>query len=168
MRRIIANHSAGLYLKPGEVIISRNPILVSTILGSCVAVTMFSPIRNLGAICHAVYPHVRPGEPSLHSVDTAIRHIHRKMIEYGGDADMVVKLFGGAQVLTGSDYGENRKTIGELNVIESYRTLDQLGLVITKKDVGGFRGRKLLFSLKTGDVFLRRLKSRANALWLGE
>lgn len=168
MRRIITEHSAGAYLKPGEVVFSRNPVLVSTILGSCVAVTIFSPELRCGAICHAVYPDAANKEPSLHFVDTAIRHIYSKMIENGCGREIVVKLFGGAKVLATQEAGNTRRTIGELNVIQARQTLNQLGLIIAKQDVGGIQGRKLLFSIKTGEVFLRRLKTSANAYWLGE
>lgn len=166
MRSIIASHSGNAYLKPGEVIISRNPILVSTILGSCVAITMYSPCLNTGAICHAMFPHNVKAEASLCFVDTAIRHIYHMMTEYGGKADLVVKLFGGAQVLASCDYADSRTSIGELNVLQARRTLLQLDLPIAKMDVGGPRGRKLLFSIKTGDVYLRKLKTASNSMYL--
>ncbi len=168
MRNFIAGHSSEVFLKPGEVIISRNPIMVSTILGSCVAITLYSPAKKLGAICHAVHPHSVNREPSLQTVETAIRYIHCKMIEYGGKEDMVIKLFGGARVLAGGNCHDDRKTIGELNVIEAEKTLAHLGLVLAKKDVGGCQGRKLLFSLKTGEIFLRRLQNSAHTFWPGE
>ena len=38
MKRIIAEHPCNAFLKPGEVIVSHNPILVNTVLGSCVAI----------------------------------------------------------------------------------------------------------------------------------
>lgn len=167
MKSIIAIHSVNVYLKPGEVIVSRNPILVSTILGSCVAITMYSPSKNIGAICHAVFPNNVNKGASLHYVDTAIRHIYRKMTEYGGIAGMVVKLFGGARVLN-SDYSDNRKSIGELNVLQAKNTLLHLDLQIAREDVGGSRGRKLLFSIKTGDVHLRRLRLTGNVFCAGE
>lgn len=157
MRGTNTTHRGNVYLKPGEVIISRHPIQISTILGSCVAVTMYSPATCTGAICHAIFPHIANQENRLHYVDPAIRYIYSKMIEYGGKPNMEVKLFGGAQVLSGSDYGDIRRSIGEMNILQARKTLQQLGLHIAKEDVGGSRGRKLLFSLKTGEVLLRRL-----------
>jgi chemotaxis receptor (MCP) glutamine deamidase CheD len=41
MNRLIAEHHGNAYLKPGEAIVSPHPILVSTVLGSCIAVTMY-------------------------------------------------------------------------------------------------------------------------------
>jgi chemotaxis receptor (MCP) glutamine deamidase CheD len=40
------------FLKPGEIVFSSEPLLVTTLLGACVAVTRFSPRQRFGAICH--------------------------------------------------------------------------------------------------------------------
>lgn len=157
MKEIIAGHSSIVFLKPGEIIVSRTPILVSTILGSCVAVTMYSPGKKVGAICHAMYPHNPEKKESFLYVETAIRNIYGKMTEYGGKDDMAVKLFGGAQVLTCSLNTGTIKTIGEQNIAQATKTLDELDLKITGTDIGGMRGRKLFFSIMTGDIYLRKL-----------
>ncbi len=168
MRDIIDGHSSNVYLKPGEVIISQNPIMVSTILGSCIAVTMFSPSKKIGAICHAMFPCNPTDDVNVQYTDSAIRVIYSKMMEYTGKSDLIVKLFGGAKVLTGAEYGDNRMSIGEQNISQAKRTLQELGLAIANSDVGGLQGRKLLFSIKTGDVYRRRLKHAGNALYVGE
>lgn len=170
MRRFVASHCSSVYLKPGEVIISHNPILVSTILGSCVAVTLFSPSTKIGAICHAMYPcnPVTSDHTNVHYVDTAIAFIYKKMNEYAGKSDLIVKLFGGAKVLAASEYGETRKSIGEQNILQAKTTLAQFGMAIATADIGGSRGRKLLFSMKTGDVYLRKLRLSGNTPCIGE
>ncbi len=167
MRDSIDGHCSNVYLKPGEVIISKNPILVSTILGSCIAVTMFSPGKKIGAICHAMYPCNPTVDVNVQYVDSAIRVIFSKMMEYTGKSDLIVKLFGGAKVLTGGEYGEDRMAIGEQNISQAKKTLSELGLAIANSDIGGLRGRKLLFSIKTGDVYRRRLRHAGNAVCVG-
>lgn len=169
MRDIIAEHSIHAYLKPGEIIISQNPILVSTILGSCVAITMFSTNSKVGAICHAMYPKNPMGKASNHYVDSAILSLIQKMADYGAGADVTVKLFGGAQVLgSGGKDGVGRTTIGAQNIFEAKQVLERLGLAIASANVGGSQGRKLLFSIKTGDVYLRKLRLTGNACSVGE
>lgn len=158
MKSIIADHRHNPFLKPGEVIISPDPILVSTVLGSCVAVTMFCPETGIGAICHAMLPVNLKLDDNFLYVDTAIRHLHHKMLKHAGGGNLVVKLFGGAQVLSGVHGGGFKQSVGEQNILQATRTLEQLGLLIAKSDVGGKVGRKLFFSMKTGDVYLRKLK----------
>jgi chemotaxis protein CheD len=166
MREFIDSHSCNVFLKPGEAVVSRKPILVSTILGSCISVTMFSPALGVGAICHAMFPNAPPREENLAYVEPALRHIHRKMMEYGAAGPIEVKLFGGAAVLGGCSQTSLPKSVGAQNVASARRVLEELRLPIAKADTGGNRGRKLLFSMKTGDVYLRRLRpSDATLYW---
>ena len=103
-----------------------------------------------------------PNNPENHHnllyVETAVRNLYDKMSGYGGKDDMVVKLFGGAQVLANGGYRVDRKTVGEQNVSQAKKILEELGLSITSTDIGGTQGRKLFFSIKTGAVYLRKLK----------
>lgn len=164
MKGLLASHKHNYYLKPGEVLVSRKPVLVTTVLGSCVAVTMFSPSQCVGAICHAMLP----GQPNrtndLLYVETAVRYLYGKMVKYGAIGDMVVKLFGGAQVLDIANYSSTRLTVGEQNVAQAEEVFKELGLTVTKADVGGVRGRKLFFSIKNGDVYLRRMGVRSDLI----
>lgn len=164
MKHLIDAHDHHFYLKPGEVLISRAPLLVTTVLGSCVAVTLFSPRLMAGAICHAMLPQYPGQADDLIYVDTAVRYIHGKMLKYGAVDDMVVKLFGGAQVLDAANYSATRMTIGEQNVKQAEAVLAALGLTVSKADTGGVRGRKLFFSMKTGDVYLRRMGVRCDLI----
>lgn len=166
MRAFIESHSQHVFLKPGEAVVSRRPILVSTILGSCISVTMFSRVLGVGAICHAMFPKATANQKGLAYVEPALRHIHRKMVEYGAAETLEVKLFGGAAVLATLNQTSLPKSIGNQNLAAAKQVLEALGLAIARADIGGNRGRKLLFSLKTGDVYLRRLRpSDATLYW---
>lgn len=158
MKSLIASHAHTIYLKPGEVLVTRTPVLVSTVLGSCVAVTMYSASRGFGAICHAMLPENVGRSPDLRYVDTALRHIYEKLLEYGVGSDLVVKLFGGAQVLNIGGRSPQKRTVGDQNVAMAEAMLASLGLVVTASDTGGVRGRKLFFCTRSGDVFVRHMR----------
>lgn len=168
MSGISSGNDTNVYLKPGELIVSRHPILVSTILGSCVAVTMYAQRKRIGAICHAMFPTNPTGSANVQYVDSAIYYLYGKMTEYTAKSELIVKLFGGARVLAASEYGEDRKAIGEQNIAQAQQTLAELGLAIAKSDIGGLRGRKLVFSIRTGDVYLRKLRMTGNIMCVGE
>lgn len=158
MKDLVASHTHKIYLKPGEVVVARKQLLVSTVLGSCISVTMFSPSRGIGAICHAMLPDCGGMTGDLRYVDTSLPHIYRKVLEYGAGSDLVVKLFGGAQVLDVSDYSDTRRTVGEQNVTRALEILAVLGLVVADADTGGFVGRKLYFCTRDGAVYIRRMR----------
>jgi len=164
MKQVVDSHKVNIYLKPGEAVVSRRPVLVTTVLGSCVAVTMFSPKAGAGAICHAMLPSNSCTRNDLLCVDTAVHYIYRKMVAYGAGNDMVIKLFGGAQVLDTANYSSERLTIGEQNVARAEEALGMLGLSVAKANTGGICGRKLLFSIKNGDVYLRKMGARPDLI----
>lgn len=162
MKGLIASHTHNIYLKPGEVLVTRTPVLVSTVLGSCVAVTMFSASCGFSAICHAMLAENAGREEDLRYVDTALRHLSRCIVKHGVGNDLVVKLFGGAQVLDVADSRSSKLTIGEQNVAKADEMLASLGLTVTARDTGGMHGRKLFFCTRSGDVYLRRMRGRQN------
>jgi chemotaxis protein CheD len=156
MKKLIALHSRHIYLKPGEIVVAYEPTLVSSVLGSCVAVTMFSPARRIGAICHAMLPHSDGRSDDLRYVDSAVQHIFQKM-RACGVTDLVVKMFGGAQVLDVGSYAPEKRTVGAQNVLQAELALEALGLKVSAQDTGGIHGRKLYFCTREGDVFLHRM-----------
>jgi hypothetical protein len=62
-----------IYLHPGQMCCCERPSRVETVLGSCVAVTMWNARLQIGCICHAVLPlnESRNHEP-LKYVDSSI------------------------------------------------------------------------------------------------
>jgi len=156
MKNLISSHTRSIFLKPGEVVVAYESSLITSVLGSCVAVTMFSPRRRIGAICHAMLPDSGGQSDDLRYVDSALRHIYLKM-KVSGDAELVVKLFGGAQVLNIGSYSSERITVGEQNVAQAEKVLAELGLGVAARDTGGTQGRKLYFCTRAGDVYLHRM-----------
>ncbi len=158
-----------VFLHTGDAYIGVTPTLVSTVLGSCVAISMFCPRTRQGAICHAFLPsRVKSPdsrEPYLQIcryVDTSVPHLLKSMNRLGVKKNEIeVKLFGGA---TGLTYSQVRPScalgIGNRNVEAALEHLKAHGLPPRSMDVGGNVGRKLLFSTYTGDVWIKRLEKK--------
>ncbi len=150
-----------VFLKPGEVFIAREPTVVSTVLGSCVSVTMFNPRYMVGGMCHALLP--GSGEASdidvFRFVDTAIIYLVEGFTSLGiKRADIEVKLFGGSDVLD-TRAGENiPATVGTQNVERAREVIRRERLILVAEDVRGKQGRKLFFHTHTGDVLLKRIR----------
>lgn len=151
-----------LFLKPGQIMVSSEPLLVTTLLGSCVAVTMFSQRLQLGGICHAQLP--TGGDPpgaegQRHPgkfVDCAIREMLVRLSAKGALRDeLEVKLFGGSDMF---DARRRLHSVGRQNTEMALGILEREGVRVSKQDLGGGRGRKIIFHTHTGAVFLKRLK----------
>ena len=147
-----------VYLKPGELYFAKHPTVVSTVLGSCVSVTMYSRAAGTGAICHALLPE-GPQDDAFRYVNTSILHMLDMFAAQGIKHEQIeVKVFGGSEMI--EDKGRSTLSIGRRNVEIAEQVLAARGLSPLASDVGGKRGRKLFFYTHTGEVFLKRLHRR--------
>jgi chemotaxis protein CheD len=155
-----------IYLKPGEIYFSHKPAVISTLLGSCVSVTMFSHRMGAGAICHGLLPSCKGQKPcecdkfcseGMRYVDCSIMRM-LEWFERNGVArgEIDVKVFGGADMLSGPESAA-KATVGQQNISMAFQVIEKENLRIAASDVGGLRGRKIIFSTHTGEVLLKRL-----------
>lgn len=154
------------HLNIGDMVLGKAPHTISTLLGSCVAITMYAPSRQIGAMCHSALPKCRSahqchpgcGQVGKH-VECAIRvmlnHFQKQKIP---TKDIQVKLFGGANVLSLLDQKTNSWMIGSQNEETARRILTCCGLTVKAADTGGKRGRKILFDINTGKVSVAKIK----------
>jgi chemotaxis protein CheD len=157
-----------IYLKPGEIHYAPQPTVITTVLGSCVAATLFHRPTGLAAICHAMQPHCAhtgqcPGHCATRGrfADCAIETMGHWMIGRKVPLrEIEVKLFGGAALMgrqTRLTSGTISNSMGQLNVQAALETLKSNGLGLKVADVGGTIGRKIIFDSGTGEVWLKRL-----------
>ena len=155
-----------LNLQPGELYLARGPAILRTILGSCVGITFWSERLGAGALCHGVLPRCpiewRAGgtlEEGCRYVDFSIRHLARQFDALGASRrELVVKVFGGADVLPVADTERVRPSIGAQNRKAAEEVLVEEGFTVAASDVGGRSGRRIHFHTGTGEVLLHRLK----------
>ncbi len=155
----------GYYLKPGEMFNGDQATLVSTLLGSCVAVTMFSPRCRVGAICHGLLPSCRDEHPCSGGCAEGARYVDcsiRLMLGWFTQRGIVrneieVKVFGGSDMFSIKDSESSSRTVGRQNLEKALQIIEQEGLRLVASDLGGPRGRKIFFSTHTGEVLLKRL-----------
>lgn len=151
------------YLQPGECLLTSEPLRVVTVLGSCLAVTFHDPVSRLSAMCHAVLPSRRcRGRYGEHDspyrfVDEAVGRLVERLERHGVPrVRLEVKVFGGAEALAPGRRPAPGQTVGRSNVKAAFDAVQARGLAVLASDVGGRRGRTLVFSTRSGEVLLRR------------
>lgn len=151
-----------VYLQPGESKLSTEPILLRTVLGSCVGVVFWAPEWGIGALCHPMLPRLPSraqddGDARRRYVDFAIREMVHKIDTLGVPREAVqVKLFGGADVLQ-VPIDKRHPTVGKMNREVADTVLAAEGLRVVASSLGGTRGIHIMFHTGTGEVLLRRL-----------
>ncbi len=144
-----------VYLAPGQVIASAEPAEASTILGSCVAVCLWDPRTRTGGANHFLLPDwAGSGTGTARYGNVAIASLVQRMEELGArQRDLQAKLFGGAAVLEA--FRNRPDHLGARNVALARHLLEQLAIPVVAEDVGGSRGRKVLFRTDSGLALVR-------------
>ncbi len=149
------------YLYPAALFAESEPHLVDTILGSCVAVCIFDPVKKIGGINHYMLPFWNgTGLASPKYGNIAIQKLVEKMLAMGAQKEnLQAKIFGGGEVI---ETKSNHFKIGERNIEIAEKTLAEMRIKITGKSIGGKQGRKIRFNTETG-VVLMKLIQKQNA-----
>jgi chemotaxis protein CheD len=143
-------------LFPGEYFVSDKPVVLSTLLGSCVAVCMRDPNAGVGGMNHFMLP--APGHSASSgawSVKTrygsyAIETLINGILKYGGHRNRLeVKVFGGAKLYEGGG------DIGASNAQWVLEYLDREGLRPIASDLGKDYARSVYFYTDTGRVLMK-------------
>lgn len=147
-------------IHPGEYYASDQDLIICTVLGSCVSVSLYDRRLNMGGINHFMLP------GSLESADMAqsqnakygmyaIELLYNDLLKLGArKADIVAKVFGGGSVLR-LEGGSRRIPQGNTEFAFTY--LEKEGIPVLASDTGGVLPRKILFFAKTGKVLLKRI-----------
>jgi chemotaxis protein CheD len=143
------------FLLPSMLYAERQPLIMQTVLGSCVAVCLYDTLLEFGGMNHFMLPVWNDqGLASAKYGNIATERLIEKMITLGAkQSRMVAKVFGGAnQVMHANVY-----EIGRRNTEIALEVLDRYKITVLKSDLGGTRGRKLLYWTSTNTIHLKYL-----------
>lgn len=149
------------YLNIGEIIISPEPIVISTVLGSCVSVCLYAPVAKMGGMNHYAHPrllsHYGQDEDYRYG-DVSIRVMVEELERLTGEprATFTAKVVGGASELAGEGSGLG---VGRDNVAIAHEMLREFGIRIVGEDAGGALGRKALFHTATNRLQVAKIAS---------
>ena len=140
------------YLQPGFLHVATTPTAITTILGSCVAVCLWDPRRGVGGMNHFILPQMAPGTVATARFGhTAMEQLVAKVRGLDGRLPLLrARVFGGASMFE-TKRGES---LGQQNATLAIEYLSQRGIDIVEVDVGGQRGRKLVFHTDEGTACL--------------
>lgn len=147
---------ARVFLLPGEYHISKKPVVIETLVGSCVSVCLYN-----GKTGHAAMNHFLQAEPSAANCDDdigqygsgATEHIIRSLMKFDDRANHYrAQIFGGAAVLKVSSSASD---VGQNNIDIARKILAAHGISITREEIGGTRGRRVRFDTGADKIFCR-------------
>lgn len=141
------------FLLPATIFAERQPYLVDTILGSCVAVCLYDQHWKFGGMNHYMLPlwnGIGLASPKYGNI--AIEKLVEKMLRTGASKPhLVAKIFGGANQMSSA------VSVGERNIQVAREALQELKIPIVAENVGGTVGRKIRFDTSCGQVLMKFL-----------
>jgi chemotaxis protein CheD len=157
-----------VFLQPGEYFVGDATHRIRTLLGSCVSVTLWSPLRRIGAMSHFLL---------------ATRGLSRRVLDFGaqdaryGDealrlmlADLArlhvaptqcqAKIFGGGDMFP-AQHVRGALAIGRRNGEAARSLLLEQGITVLSESLFGDGHRQIVFDIGSGHVWSRQKRPPA-------
>lgn len=147
---------------PGEFFVSADPMIVYTVLGSCISACIRDPIARVGGMNHFMLPEPKEGGYDSWGESTrygsyAMESLINGILKRGGlKSRLEVKLFGAGKIYEGNI------DVGARNVDWVREYLRAEGLMPVKTDLGDVYPRKVYYFTESGRVLLKKIERLKN------
>jgi len=156
------NHQAVKVL-PNEYYVTGEDVMITTVLGSCVAACIRDPERGVGGMNHFMLPEgdsQSPASATMRYGAFAMEVLINELLKAGAARERLqAKVFGGGAVLAAMQ----QLNIGERNsqFVQDY--LKTEGIPVLARDLGDVYARRISFFPRDGRVMVRKMASKAHA-----
>jgi chemotaxis protein CheD len=158
-----ARAGENLMLMPGQMHFGQEAASVRTLLGSCVAVTLWHPVKRIGGMCHFLLPtrsrkssealEGKYGDEALEAMVARLRLARTEPAEYEAH------LYGGADTMP--ETSGVKFNVGERNIEQGWNLIDRYGFQLQGVDVGEDVPRTVTLTWADGSVDMRRGTGKA-------
>ncbi len=142
----------------GDMIVSNDlgEVLITYGLGSCLGITIYDPVAQVGGLLHIMLPLSKLQQEDakakpLRYVETGVPLLFKACYELGADKKrLIVRVAGGANMqMMGSG---STLQIGKRNIVALKRLLMKNRVITTASDVGGTKSRTMTLNIESGLV----------------
>lgn len=121
-------------------------LVMSTVLGSCVAVCLYDPTANVGGMNHFLLAQSAESRSNdLRYGVNAMELLINRLLQVGAERHrLLAKLFGGARMTS------HARDIGQSNADFAENFLKQEGIPCVSQSLGGQQARRVQFTPATG------------------
>jgi chemotaxis protein CheD len=164
---MIQKRETGLHINilPGEYYAANEPVMIRTLLGSCVAACLYDPINKVIGMNHFLLSNRRyarnipvvlseAGRYGIHAMELLIND----MLKLGAKrANLNAKVFGGGALYLKPDVKDNFFCVGDVNVRFVREFLKNENIPLVAEDLGGENARVIHFSYEDFSVHVKRI-----------
>ena len=141
------------FLYPGQMFVSREPAVITTILGSCAALCLWDSQKKIGGMNHYLLPEGSGGGPNrLRYGNIANPALLNELLALGCEIkNLHAKVFGGSSAFTANPL----QSVGTRNVQLAEEFVRKAKIALVSKDVSGKHGLRLVFHTDDGITKIR-------------
>ena len=149
-------------LRSGYIFVATKPTAVSAVLGSSVSVCLHDRKRKMGGMNHFQLPYIREKNIATAKYgNVAVITLIRMMLHDGSKIKNLE-----AQVLGGAHNPRvSEKNIGHENILVAKKILAKERIRIVSEDVGGGKGRKIVFNTHTSEIASLKVDKLRKSDW---
>jgi chemotaxis protein CheD len=150
-----------IFLQPGEYFVGDEGMRLRTLLGSCVAITLWHPDRRIGAMSHFLLAErgKRQGDGALdgrYGVEAVALMVRGLMAQGVAPTDCEAKIFGGGDMFPAQRKPANQ-TVGQRNGEAARSLLAERGIAVRREHLFGDGHRQVIFEVSSGAVWVRQI-----------
>ncbi len=156
-----------VFVLPGELAVTRQPTIISTLLGSCVSICLYNKKTGTAGMNHFMLPTGERGDEMKNKYgDIAIQKLVEMMKKLGSNTfDLEAHIYGGGNVVGHLSAGEG---VGKRNIAMADKMMANYNIKVRTRKVGGDNGRKLFFDTSTGTIEERLIERSESAQSLAD
>lgn len=145
-----------------SAIVSSPDRLITMGLGSCIGIAIYDRERKIAGLVHIMLPDSKQFKNIVNPLkyaDLGIENLVNEMIKNGCKKEnMIAKIAGGASMFNFPDK-KIISDIGKRNSLASIETIKKLSIPIVGEDIGGNKGRTMIFESSDGSVIIKSIGS---------
>lgn len=135
---------------------SKNDVLVTHSLGSCLGLTVYDPAAGVGGLIHCLLPRGKKGDPKVMAkqsmyVNTGVALLMRTIFALKARRENLILKAAGCAEMQGVG-GSNMFSVGARNYAALIKLLDLNKMKLAAEDVGGSIPRTMRMDIRTGTV----------------
>jgi len=152
-----------VFLQPGEYFVGQDGYRIRTVLGSCVSMTLWSPLQRIGAMSHFLLAS-RGGAPGGlpigldakygdEALDLMLHELGRMKVQA---RQCKAKIFGGGDMFP-SHKTSGALAVGRRNGEAARSLLHARGIEVISESLFGEGHRQIAFDIGSGNVWVRQV-----------
>ena len=154
---------AELVLHPGEWYFGTGYSRLRTLLGSCVAITVWHPVLRCGGMCHFLLPrpptNINDNRPDARYGTHALHFLRSAMEIRAPLPDYQFGCFGGSDMFL----DQARTRVGQSNIELVQQWLHRYHIEPIHESLGGNNSRSVILELNSGRIDLKQVNMQSKA-----